>query len=460
MNRSALMGLIIAFGHAVAVTHGLADLLAQEAEAIGQRLIDQPLLPLSLAREQCLVLPRVDEIGSLYGGVIDSVACEVESVGALDTGSTDRWHWVRYRWEFVFVADHSIADVDATLFPDTIREDHLVLFSEGEGARPGMVRPAWEDRAETAYVFLRDPRIMRFGDQAVMAHRRCLNGTGGCLDHPFLLGPGSTVRPLVPAYQDQLRARISSEWGTWKGSWLDPSRNAAEAAVYLPGDGNADPSFFSLAFLRLAGHSLVADTIAVFPNPLSPTWRIDPEAERFGPVGRLTSESDLRNQVGETAIETAEVYMGEGICAPGSRLFPDRQYALDVAWADEMRTRPAFVQFTGDEGPWRTPLGIGPGTPVGEMAELQGAPVEFSGFGWDYGGSTGWSVEGGDLHIVLNPTDYNSMIEKVGADPLSDRLFGDRTVRSDDPLLSEVDIRVFQVSLRYVYPEETFECSE
>jgi hypothetical protein len=257
-----------------------------------------------------------------------------------------------------------------------------------------------------------------------------------------------------------MRERVPSEWGFWKGFWLDPSRNAAEAAVYIPGDGNAISSFLGLAFLRLAGDSLVADSIAVFPNTESPTWRIDPDRELFGLVGRTTSEADLRDRLGESAVEVAEVYLGEGFCAPGSRLFPGRPYWLDVAWADETRTRPAFVQFTGDDGPWRTPLGIGAGTTVGRMAELQGAAIEFSGFGWDYSGSTGWSVEGGDLHIVLHPTDYNAMIDKVGSNPLSDRLFGDRTVRSDDPLLSDVDIRVYQLAIRYVYPEETFECSE
>ena len=460
MNRSALMGLIIAFGHAAAVTDASGPLVAQEAEAIGQRLIDQPLLPLSLAREQCLALPRVDEVGRLYGSRLDSDMCRVESTGLLETGTTDRWHWVRYRWEFVFVADHSIADVDATLFPDTVREDQLVLFSEGDGERPGMVRPAWQDRVEAAFVLLRDPNLMRFGDRAVMVHRRCLNGTGGCLDHPFLLKSDDEVLPLVPVYQGQLRERIPSEWGIWKGFWLDPSRNAAGTAIYLPGDPNSTPSFLGTAFLRLAGDSLVADTIALSPDPYSPTWRIDPEGERFGPVGRTTSESDLRNRLGESSVESIDVYMGEGFCAPGSRLFLGRPYWLDVAWADDTRTRPAFVQFTGDDGPWRTPLGIGPGTPVGRMAELQGGAIEFSGFGWDYSGSAGWSVEGGAVHIVLHPTDYNAMIEKVGSHPMADRLFGDRTVRSDDPLLSEVDIRVYQVAIHYVYPEETFECSE
>lgn len=65
-----------------------------------------------------------------------------------------------------------------------------------------------------------------------------------------------------------------------------------------------------------------------------------------------------------------------------------------------MRLRPAWIRIRGETSAWRTPEGVGLGTTLAELDEMNDAGIDISGFGGEDGGTiTGW--RGGDLrHLV------------------------------------------------------------
>jgi hypothetical protein len=344
------------------------------------------------------------------------------------------------------------------LFPDTVRLDELVLFAGGQ--TDDRVRAVWHDRVDRT-AMLADPpraRVLSKG-RGLMVHRLCLNGTGGCLDHPYELGAGGSVTPMEPTYRDQLGGSLPGEWGTWKGIWLEPDSLLAEAAVYLPGDANCCPALRARASVRLQGDSLVIDSLDVVPDSREAIWRVVP-GERFGPIAPRTSEAGLKEAVGASVVVPSRVYLAEGFCTPGTRVFPDRSYEMEIAWADSARTRPAFVRARNAAGPWRTPLGVGVGSTLAELEALGGEPISFSGFGWDYGGGAGWIEEGGTLSLQLEiaPDSDARLMELSRQDPRTEEIFGDRSVRSDHPIARQLTILVGEIGIGWATPFAERDC--
>ena len=65
-------------------------------------------------------------------------------------------------------------------------------------------------------------------------------------------------------------------------------------------------------------------------------------------------------------------------------------------------TQPALVRARKSDAPWHTAAGVRIGITLPELERLAGAPVTFSGFGWDYGGGASWEEEGGRMGLRLS----------------------------------------------------------
>ncbi len=86
-------------------------------------------------------------------------------------------------------------------------------------------------------------------------------------------------------------------------------------------------------------------------------------------------------------------------------LYPDTQDELHITWANEERTKINDIRFA-DAGKWKTNAGIQPGTSYDRLNELNGKPISFYGFGWDYSGAVVWNegnLENSNLRIFLAP---------------------------------------------------------
>lgn len=403
----------------------------------------------------CLVLPWSAPRAALSDRVL-SETCEITEHGTLPGADGRSWSWTLSRRVRVYGPVRDTDPRDREFFPDTVVEAELVLFVD----EYDRVRPVWHDRSDLETEILRAPRAMRVGSgEPLFAHRRCLNGTGGCLDHPYRLGRNGMVVPLVPRYRATLQERLPADWGFWKGVWLNADRAAAEAPVYLPGDGNCCPSFLAAAGLRLSGDTLEADSVTVAPNPDSDTWIVRPD-RGFGPLTGETSEAALRRGVGAAAVVPTEVYLAEGFCTAGTRWFAGTPAEVDIGWATPARDRPAFVRTGRADGPWHTPAGVRVGSTLAELERLAAKPLTFSGFGWDYGGGTTWEEGGGAVGLRLSPDTaaYRILGELEPQDARVHELFGDRPVRSDHPIVRQIRIVVEELSMGWDRVADEHEC--
>ena len=148
---------------------------------------------------------------------------------------------------------------------------------------------------------------------------------------------------------------------------------------------------------RKAAPIAVTDSISKAP---ASEWQIVPG--RAGPVTTESSEAELRQRFGPTAVESTRIDIGEGETAVGVVLYPaDTLRRAELIWQDSVnRRRPARLVLRGTRTLWQLNRGITLGTNLQELERLNGRPFLLAGFGWDYAGViTDW--KGGALDSAL-----------------------------------------------------------
>lgn len=170
-------------------------------------------------------------------------------------------------------------------------------------------------------------------------------------------------------------------------------------------------------------------------------WKCIP-GERVGPININTTYDDLLLTFGEPNLAEADIPVGEGKMEPGTVVFPDDDTKrLFVQWAAN-KTKPKLVIVEGTR--WKTEKGVGIGTKLAKLTELNGGPFSFAGFGWDFAGFvTSWrggTLESGHtlrekmtLYVAPKqpylPSDYEALV-------------GDVAFSSDAPEATRLNIEV------------------
>lgn len=154
-----------------------------------------------------------------------------------------------------------------------------------------------------------------------------------------------------------------------------------------------------------------------------------PPFDCIGPLAPETSHAALVARYGKRDVVFRTVPAPEGETERATVIFPDDPARrIQIVWQDERRRRrPDTITIGTAFSTWRTPEGIGLGTPLEEVERLNGRPFAFMGFGWDYAGTvTDW--EGGALErkrcrlvVRFSPA----------LDAPADGLDGDQTLRSN-----------------------------
>jgi hypothetical protein len=151
---------------------------------------------------------------------------------------------------------------------------------------------------------------------------------------------------------------------------------------------------------------------------------------KFGPIRETTTRAELATLFPPPVVEDADVYIGEGFCAPGARMYAGTPDEIEMTWQDAARSHVAFVRAQKPGARWSTARGVRIGTRLTELERLAGHALTFSGFGWDYGGGLEWPEAGGSIRLRLTMGD----VEKAAlTEQELDSIEGDKPVWSDLP---------------------------
>jgi hypothetical protein len=175
--------------------------------------------------------------------------------------------------------------------------------------------------------------------------------------------------------------------------------------------------------------------------PASFSFEVVPGLQ-FGPIRETTSRAALSKLLPARSVEDAEIYIAEGFCTPGVRIFGGTADQIELGWQTPARARVAFVRAVTPGGRWKTRQGVSIGTRLTELERLAGGVLTFSGFGWDYGGGMSWTESGRTIGLRLGLE-----VGEAGLPPGSDAraIVGDRLVRSDHPIIRASVVRVEQL---------------
>ena len=203
-------------------------------------------------------------------------------------------------------------------------------------------------------------------------------------------------------------------------------------------------AFFGILFFVAAGHVFAQTSFQVIPGV------------KFGAITARTSEADLKRIYGSKNVRRGEVGLGEGETVPGTILFPgDPRKRVEIAWKNERTRRsPDFIQFVGERSLWKVAPGIGIGTSLKTIEQLNGRGFTLLGFGWDYSGTVvSWNggklarTFGKDSKFVtlrLNPGNFGKGLEKD-----YDATVGDGEFSSKNRSMQRLNPTVYQVIVNF-----------
>ncbi len=128
-------------------------------------------------------------------------------------------------------------------------------------------------------------------------------------------------------------------------------------------------------------------------------------------------------------------------------VYPGSKLEFIVYWQDSLYHKQiAMIRCYTENAPYHTPEGIKIGTTLEELLKLNGKPVAFLGFDWDYGGGiismNKGALENSKVHFNLD----------LSENPAGDNaVYGDTELNSDMPAVKKLQdkIRVSELFLSF-----------
>ncbi len=128
----------------------------------------------------------------------------------------------------------------------------------------------------------------------------------------------------------------------------------------------------------------------------------------WGLISAATNFDELKKIFGEGAVKD------ERICGPEcvdsldvTILYPGTNNESIIYWKDSFYHKQiGMIDCYSDSAAWHTAAGIKIGSGMKELLQLNGKRINFSGFGWDYGGSVisynGGALDKSKIHYNLD----------------------------------------------------------
>lgn len=163
--------------------------------------------------------------------------------------------------------------------------------------------------------------------------------------------------------------------------------------------------------------------------------------EGFGTLKGELNRPDLEAQFESGQVVERPFYIGEGEFAPGLVVFPDTPKEVEILLDEENNAILYRLQQAGS--PWATADGLRVGSTLEELVKINGKPIHFMGFDWDFGGIvTDWNggtLDGKDFMVTLTYT----MTETEDVD--ISKIVGDQVVSSSEPALAPHKVTVARI---------------
>ncbi|MDT0675182.1 hypothetical protein [Autumnicola musiva] len=150
------------------------------------------------------------------------------------------------------------------------------------------------------------------------------------------------------------------------------------------------------------------------------------------------SKSEISREYPDANIKEGDEVYDEGTKRRSyTILYPETTNELVITWKNG-KSEIHDIRFA-DAGNWKTSSGIKVGTTYDELNRLNGKPVSFYGFGWDYSGAVVWNggkLEDSNLHVFLGPEDEPA-----------DKFYGDEIIKASPREIENMNLKVQAVVL-------------
>ncbi len=172
------------------------------------------------------------------------------------------------------------------------------------------------------------------------------------------------------------------------------------------------------------------------PRSVNAQWLCIP-GKQVGKIKSTSNEAAVIAAYGKENVVRRTIGLGEGETTEGTVVFPDTDNELIIEWADgQAFQKPAKIRIEKNNAQWKTDQGIGIGTTLAELQQINGKDFKFAGFEWDYAGFTN-AWEGGKVNEKLTVFLDANNPEAVMPDLMGDELFS-----SSHPKAAAADLRV------------------
>lgn len=121
-------------------------------------------------------------------------------------------------------------------------------------------------------------------------------------------------------------------------------------------------------------------------------------------------------------------------------LYPGTENELHITWQDQARKDIYDIRYSGT-GKWRSETGVKVGMSYEDLNRLNGKPVSFYGFGWDYSGAVLWNggkLEDSGLRVFLQPENE-----------VSNKYYGDQIIKASEEEIKNLDLKVGTIMINY-----------
>lgn len=157
-------------------------------------------------------------------------------------------------------------------------------------------------------------------------------------------------------------------------------------------------------------------------------------------LGKM-SDSQIKEFYTDANIEEGTDMMEEGTVERAyTVLYPDTPDELLITWQSPDKNKIEKIHFS-DNGRWTTESGVKIGTTYDQLNKMNGKPISFYGFGWDYSGAVVWNggkLEKSGLHVFLAPESGN----------IQD-YYGDHIIKASPEEIENLDLKVASIMIDY-----------